>query len=119
MSSANKRKGTAFESACRDFLHEFPILRHVRRIASEGRLDIGDVHAWPWVLQCKNHKTYDLAGWVRDAEEQGARAEFPYAAAVVKARGKGTDRSYVVMSLSMFRRYLADHLEEVGPIIPE
>ena len=111
MSSAAKRKGTRWESAVRDFLQEFPLLRHTRRIAAQGHLDIGDVHVWPFALQCKNQKSFDLAGWVRDAEEQADRAQYPYGVAVIKAPGKSTDRGYAVMSLSTFRRLAADHLD--------
>jgi hypothetical protein len=116
MSSPAKRKGTRWESAVRDFLREFPILKHARRVAAEGRLDIGDVHAWPFCLQCKNQRSFDLAGWVRDAETQASQAEFPYGVAVVKAPGKGTERGYAVMSLATFRRLAADHLESSGRI---
>ena len=110
MSSPAKRKGTRWESAVRDYLQEFPLLRHARRVAAQGRLDIGDVHVWPFALQCKNRKTFDLASWVRDAEEQADRASYPYGVAIVKAPGKGTDRGYAVMSLSTFRRLASDHL---------
>lgn len=110
MSSANKRKGTRWESATRDFLREFPALRHARRVAPEGREDISDVHCWPFALQCKNQRQFKLAEWVRDAEIQAARCEFPYGVAVVKSPGRSTDKGFVVMSLGTFRRLANDHL---------
>ena len=74
MANANKAKGTRWESAVRDFLKEERCLDHARRIAQTGTLDIGDIHMEPFVIQAKNQKSFDLAGWVADAEVQAERA---------------------------------------------
>ena len=103
MANPNKAKGTRWESAVRDFLKEERCLDHARRIAATGALDIGDIHMEPFVIQAKNQKSFDLAGWVADAEIQAERADMPYGVAVVKAPRKPTERGYVVMSLETFR----------------
>ena len=110
MANPHKAKGTRWESAVRDFLKEERCLDHARRIAATGALDIGDIHMEPFVIQAKNQKSFDLAGWVADAEEQADRAGMPYGVAVVKAPRKPTERGYVVMSLSTFRALAAEFI---------
>ncbi|MGY1436673.1 hypothetical protein [Streptomyces reniochalinae] len=70
MANPNKAKGTGWESAVRDYLNEalglvdefgkfldvFSSL-NVRRPAQEGAADVGDVHAVPFILECKNVKS--------------------------------------------------------------
>lgn len=111
MSNANKRKGTAWESAIRDYLitHGIP----ARRVAQTGALDTGDIHGIdPFVGQAKN--VANLADAINDALKgatvQAARVS-PDALPVgfVKRRGKGVADGLVVMDLATFARHLATH----------
>jgi hypothetical protein len=109
VSSANKRKGTAWESAIRDYLvaHGIP----ARRVAQTGQLDTGDIHGIePFVGQAKN--VANLA----DAINQGiagAKAQAPRVnadaipVAFIKRRGKGTAQGLAVMELADFARVAA------------
>jgi len=58
------------------------------------------------LIQAKDVERLDLSGWVRDAEEQAANAQLDLYAVVAKARGKATDRAYVVLPLHVFLRLL-------------
>lgn len=113
MSNANKRRGTEWETAGTRYLREHvPDGDDIRRVAQTGRLDIGDVHARPFVLEFKNVAKVDLAAFVDQAETEAANAGLPYGVAVVKRRGKGAAAGYVVLSLATFARVLA-HIREV------
>lgn len=110
MGNPNKRRGTAWESAVVRFLRETLAGRtdDIRRQVQMGHADIGDVHADPFALECKNTRQYDLAAFVEQAEREAENAGLPYGAAVVKRRGKGPGHGYVVMSLATFARVLSE-----------
>lgn len=135
MANPHKARGTAWESAVVTFLRGrlagqgLARLGDIRRQASDraleqppdemsvddirrqvqmGRLDIGDVHAAPFALECKNVKEITLASFVEQAEREAVNARMPYGAAVIKRRGKGAGQGYVVMSLETFARVLAE-----------
>ncbi|QDY79807.1 hypothetical protein [Streptomyces qinzhouensis] len=103
MANPNKAKGTAWESAVRDYLNgahglvdESGALRdpfnpmNIRRVAQEGSKDIGDIHAVPFILECKDVKNPAVPTWLRQAEKEARHAHFPYGVVVAKVRGKGT-----------------------------
>jgi hypothetical protein len=76
--SRSKDKGTGWETAiCRYLLDEgFP---HIERRALSGTADRGDLSGLPgWVLEAKNCKRMDLAGWLDEAaiEQANDGAEF-------------------------------------------
>ena len=112
--SANKRKGTAAESAVRDYLAaELADVDGVdpRRVAQTGALDTGDIHGVdPFVLQVKAWK--DIAGALREglagAVVQAERAGRPYGAAVIKRPRKPISDAAVVLRLSDFARLLRE-----------
>lgn len=99
MSNPNKQKGTAWESAVRDYLNRtldlvgptgkprdpFSALT-VRRPAQEGAQDVGDVWAVPFVLECKDVKNPAVPTFLRQAEVEAHNAGFPYGVAVTKTR---------------------------------
>ncbi|MFK0290308.1 hypothetical protein ACIQU6_07475 [Streptomyces sp. NPDC090442] len=109
MSAARKRLGTAFESAVREYLNEgLTDRRHMAfRKAQTGYRDTGDVDAWPFTIEAKNHREINLASFVDQAEREAEAADTPFGAAVVKRRGKGAGAAYVVMSLEQFRKLRA------------
>lgn len=119
MGNRNKAKGTKWESEVRDYLNRElgqvdddgrfynPADPHnVKRQAQEGRADVGDVWAVPFVLECKNEKSIRLPAYVRQAETEADNAGLPYGVAVVKQRGRGPAHGHVAMSLATFARLL-------------
>ncbi|MFJ6019759.1 hypothetical protein ACIQFP_10460 [Nocardiopsis alba] len=107
MTNPNKRRGTAWESDIvrylRDQGHD-----DARRVAQTGRLDIGDIHVGPVVIEAKNTRTIDLAGFVDQAEREAGHTALPYGVAVVKRRGKNAAHGYAVMSLAAFSQVIAE-----------
>lgn len=106
MTSANAAKGSRWELAVVRYLME-TFGRNARRPHQEGFKDVGDVHLSPFVLQAKDEARHTFSSYVDDAEAQAANAGEPFGAAVVKRRGKGPERAYVVMTLATFRALLA------------
>lgn len=100
--SANKRKGTAFESAVVAYLQEAGF-HQVERRALAGANDRGDIAGVPnWTLELKTCQSIDLAGFVDEAAREAANAGTDRYAAVVKRRRRSTACAYVVMPLSVF-----------------
>ncbi|MEU0981136.1 hypothetical protein ABZ488_18110 [Streptomyces griseus] len=102
MANPNKTRGTAWESAVRNFLNAFLGLvdddgifldpfngMNVRRPAQEGARDIGDVHAAPFILECKDVRSPAVPTWLRQARAEAVHAGFPYGVVVHKRRGLG------------------------------
>lgn len=109
MSNPNKQKGTAFESAIRDYLRSRGIDAY--RPAQEGYKDVGDLHGVsPFVLQAKNYK--DLATALREGvdgvQKQKVHARERYGAAVIKRARKGVSDAYVVVRLEDFADLLLE-----------
>ena len=104
MANPSKQKGTRFERQVADYLNErLPYM--VDRMPLHGALDKGDISGVPdWALECKNVKEWSskLSGFVREAEVEAENHGVPFGAAVVSARGKPVEDSYVVMSLRQF-----------------
>ncbi|MEV6076332.1 hypothetical protein AB0L80_14690 [Streptomyces sp. NPDC052069] len=103
MANPNKARGTMWESAVRNWLNAFLGLvdddgvflnpfdgMNVRRPAQEGARDIGDVHAVPFILECKDVKSPAVPTWLRQARVEAVHAGFPYGVVVHKRRGLGT-----------------------------
>ncbi|MGX4737093.1 hypothetical protein [Kitasatospora griseola] len=100
MSNPNKAKGTAWESRVRDMLNRRLGLvdvagkflhpgsgENVRRAAQEGSRDVGDIHCYPFILECKDVKSAAVPTWLRQAVTEAENAGFPLAAVVHKRRG--------------------------------
>lgn len=103
MPNPNKARGSRWELAIRRHLEGF-FGRRVRKPAQEGYKDVGDLHISPFVIQAKDEARHTFSSYVDDAEKQAVHAGEPFGVAVVKRRGVGTDRAYVVMSLATFTR---------------
>lgn len=85
--SKQKQKGTAAETAVVRWLRDngFP---YAERRALTGSADQGDVTGCgPVVIEVKNHKTLDLAGWVRELEVEMGNAKVDFGTVVAKKRG--------------------------------
>ena len=99
MSSANKRKGTAWESMVRDYANSRG--HKAYRPAQVNAGDIGDVHVDGLLcIQAKDHATHRFGEWLQDAHDQSLRAGFPFAAVVAKRRRAAVGEAYAVLELS-------------------
>ncbi|MFF4424179.1 hypothetical protein ACFY04_25920 [Streptomyces sp. NPDC001549] len=117
MANPNKVKGTQWESDVRNYLNaatgvvnEYgkfldPFDPHnVRRPAQEGAADVGDVHAVPFVLECKNVKKASVPTFLRQAEVEARNAGFPYGVAVVKVARQSVRRGKVHFGIRTWTR---------------
>ena len=109
MANPAKRKGTAFESAVRDYLNSEGI--PARRVAQAGRYDEGDLHGVdPFILECKAYA--NVADGLRDGVDQAVseavNAGKEYGAAVIKRPRRSVGSAYVAMPLSEFVRLLLE-----------
>lgn len=105
--SRSKQKGTAWETAlCRYLTEEgFP---HIERRALNGNSDRGDLAGIPgWVLEAKNCKRMDLAGWVDEAALEQANDGAEFSAVWHHRVGKShPGAGYVTMTGATFVRLL-------------
>ncbi|KWT60587.1 hypothetical protein ADL21_18190 [Streptomyces albus subsp. albus] len=131
MTNRAKAKGTAWEREVRHYLNQalgqyvdhwkdaaYPWKDphdpdNITRPAQTGVKDVGDLHARPFVVECKAEKTIRLADYVRQANREATHAGFPYGVAVVKAPRRSVADGYAVMNLGTFAQVLAT-LREAG-----
>ncbi|MGW1277572.1 hypothetical protein ACWD4V_11540 [Streptomyces tsukubensis] len=117
MTNPNKRKGTAWESAVRDYLNKAYGLvdsegafrdpfdpMNARRAAQEGARDVGDVHAAPFILECKDVEKSAVPKWLRQARAEAVHAGFPYGVVVAKVRGSGVGAGRVHFDVRTWTR---------------
>lgn len=106
MSSANKRKGTLFETELENYLNEAGVT--ARRLPRAGTKDIGDVSItikdFVIVIEAKNVKKQDMAEFLRQADIESCNHELKYGmptvpVVVTKTRQKGTGEARVTMTL--------------------
>lgn len=107
--SKQRAKGTAAETAVVRYLreHGFP---HAERRALHGTADKGDITGCgPIVFEVKNHKTLDLAGWLKELHDEMTNAGVEYGAVIAKKRGT-TDPGdwYAVMPVHILVALLSD-----------
>ncbi|MFD8318900.1 hypothetical protein [Kitasatospora purpeofusca] len=125
MANANKSKGTAHETAVARYLnttldlgaYDEDVKRfiykdphdpdNVKRQVQTGAADVGDLHARPFVVECKDEAAIRLPEYIRQANREAANAGLPFGVAVVKARRKKIADAYAVMDLATFARVLA------------
>jgi hypothetical protein len=101
VSNPQKRKGTSWESAVRDWLNlRLPSLR-VERIPAGATHDRGDLTGLPGIaVECKSVARIDLATIVNEARrEAGNVGPDVLPLAVIKRRGHGPANAYAVMPL--------------------
>ena len=90
--SRAKAKGTLAETAVVSFLRTggFP---YAERLALQGNKDRGDVTGIPGVvIEVKNEQTYQLSGWLAEAQVEGDNAKADFAFVVAKPRLVGVTR---------------------------
>ncbi|MFF6928318.1 hypothetical protein [Streptomyces californicus] len=98
--SANKARGTTWESAVVAYLRE----HHnpgARRNVQMGAKDIGDIDGYYLhALEAKAEKAITLSSYIAQANREAVNASQPYGCAVVKRRMKGTADGYVVRDVA-------------------
>lgn len=92
--SAAKQKGTWFESACRDYENAFLGSDEVRRLATGGSHDVGDLgwvysHGQRVVQECKNRSRLCIPEWLEEAERERGNADALAGVVIAKRRGVG------------------------------
>jgi hypothetical protein len=118
----NKAKGTRWECSVRDYLNEThgkyvdnwrqaecpyrnPADPHnVFRPNQDRAHDLGDVHAWPFVLQLKDVAKPSAPKWIRAARRQARFAGFPFYCAVHKVRNRGVLQGRVHFDVRSFTK---------------
>jgi len=110
VSTYNKAKGSRFEGDIEEHLNTGGL--KARRLPRAGSKDIGDLAVetrkpFVIVVEAKNVKTPDMAGWLKEAEVEAGNYEAKYDVAtlgvvVQKARGKGIGDARVTMTLDTF-----------------
>lgn len=105
--SRSKSKGTAFESAIVRYLLEEGFAQ-VERRALSGTADRGDIAGIPgWVLEAKNCKRVELAGWLDEAALEQANDGAEFSAVWHHRVGRAhPSAGYVTMTGAMFVRLL-------------
>lgn len=117
MANPSKAKGTAWESAVRDYMNKtlglvdergkfvdiFSAL-NVKRAAQEGAKDVGDVHAVPFVLECKDVLRPAVPAWLGQAHVEAGHAGYPYGVVVHKVRRAAVARGRVHFSVRTWTR---------------
>jgi hypothetical protein len=107
--SAAKQRGTAWESAVVAFLRErgWP---NAERRALNGRADRGDIAGVIGVVvEAKNARTVDLAGWLREAQAEALNDRARHGVVWFKRRGKASaGDGYVLMDGETFVALLVE-----------
>lgn len=126
MANPNKTKGTAWESEVTDYLNEqlghyrenwradklrgiarfreplSPL--NVKRQAQAGAADVGDLWAWPFIVECKDVASEAVPAWLRQAEAERINAGFTYGVVVHKRRNANVATARVHLSVRDFTR---------------
>lgn len=107
MTTPQKAKGSQFERDVVNFLSDwFPAIE--RRLAGSQQ-DKGDLQGIPYtVIECKNHKTFNLPEWMDRLKEQMDNANAFRGVVVVKRRNKPTAQAYAVMPLELWAELLKE-----------
>ncbi len=113
MSSANKRKGAKFETDVLKWLRENELM--AERLSKAGAKDEGDVvvitNLSPYILELKNRQKLDLPAFWEEAQVEAVNyakargiGEVPPAFVIVKRRGLGVGKSWVIQDLEQWAK---------------
>jgi len=107
VTSPQARKGAHFERAVVECLRAHGH-RYAERAYGAGRPeDVGDIDGiLGVVLECKAHRSIDLAGFMDEAERERVNAGAEIAVVVVKRRQKPVGQSYAVLTLDALAELL-------------
>lgn len=122
-SRANKRKGATFETDLETFF--LRKLLSAVRLVRRGKNDEGDllirVHDLAVIIEAKNQKSIDLAGYMKEATEEAMRWESAHVhdpnapqlvvgVAAIKRRNSPLHKTYIAMEADDFAAILL-HLQ--------
>jgi hypothetical protein len=100
VANSQKAKGTRWETAVLRFLRDAGL--YAVKPRQEGFLDVGDIHAPPFVIQAKDYS--DLLAGIRASVDgyqvQRSNAGMPFGVGVVKRARKPVEDAYVVIRLA-------------------
>lgn len=111
-----KNKGSLFEREVARIYSENGHPKAHRAYGAGRPDDVGDISGVPdCVVECKAAKTFDLSGWLLEAERERANAGVQWSVLVVKRPGKAIKESYAIRTLEEDARLLARlaYLEEI------
>jgi hypothetical protein len=100
-----KAKGSAWETAAVAYFREngFP---HADRLTLSGAQDRGDIRLGDGVdvvVECKNHRSYSISEWLREAERERENASADIGVVLMHLTGKSkVEDAAVVMSPATF-----------------
>lgn len=125
MTNKPKKKGTAFESAVRDYLRWALDDRRIERRTLTGAKDQGDIAGLRLdgrdvVVECKATARLDLPEHIREAETEAGNADATFWAVTQKRPGIGlasresVGRQLVYMTLEQYA-LLLNHGQPLGP----
>lgn len=107
--SAQRAKGTAFETLITRYLHDRLGDDRIMRMPLTGAHDRGDVAGIRTLLgekiavEVKNHARLNLAGWIEEARVEKGNADAAVGVVVHKRTGRGIAMAqYVTMTLGDF-----------------
>jgi hypothetical protein len=116
MSAANKRKGAQFETDVLKWLRQQESVRSAERLSKAGSKDEGDIVVQDmgtlnYILELKNRQKLDLPVFWEEAQVEAknyAKArgigEVPPAFVIVKRRGLGIGKSWVIQDLEQWAK---------------
>ena len=94
--SVQRAKGTRFETEVVNYLRSFWWDNALR--TGSAHFGGGDIEVPTYLLECKNHKTIDLAAFVSQAERAAERVD-KLPAVIINRRMRNVAESYVVQPL--------------------
>ena len=106
MTNPQKEKGSRYEREIVDYLRTAGY--RVDRTRAGWTDDRGDIHGIPgFTIECKNHRSLDLAGWVDELLVECGNAGTDLGAVVHKRRGTSqAGQSYATLPLWMLVQLL-------------
>lgn len=113
MTSPQKRKGSSFELHIVEYLRSHGY--NCERTRAGWKDDRGDIHGVShrvlgnFTFECKNQKTMDLSGWLKELEAEREANGGGLGAVVHKKRGAGSaEDQYATLPLWMLVQLLKD-----------
>lgn len=101
--SRQRQKGTRMETAMARYLG-------LDRAPLRGSKDTGDLTGTDWVIEVKNHNSYDIAGWMGELEREMANAGSELGCVIFHRRGvdpvNNPGGQFVLMPAATFKSIL-------------
>lgn len=103
MTNPAKAKGSAFERAVAAYMRDHGLPYMDRRFGAGQQKDKGDLVGDPeFVYECKAHKAFAIAQWLKEAEAERGHANALYGVVVAKRPRAPIGQSVVMMTLETY-----------------